>query len=210
MPRTSSRVVKTSDPDSLPLTIRTLRNGGIVILPTDTIYGVTTPALNYHSFKKLQNIRRPSRRPFIILIPDLTWLGKLGIVLRKDHLKLLMVPRMTFVFPRRSRLFHWIGVESLAVRYVREGFLYRVLKGIGEPLVAPSANREGLPPAESIEEAMDYFGEEVDLYVDGGTLRGRSSTLIDLKGEKPKVLRQGYYSPASVGKILRSLQPCRD
>ena len=210
MPRTSSRVVKTSHPNSLSLTIQTLKRGGIVVLPTDTIYGITAPALNYTSFKRLQRIRRPSRRPFLLLIPDLTWLGKLGLVFGKDQIKLLMVPRMTLVFPRRSRLFHWIGKESLAVRYVREGFLYRVLKGLGEPLVAPSANKEGLPPAKSVREAMEYFGDKVDLYIDGGVLRGRSSTLIDVRGKKPKVLRQGYYSPSSIKRALRSQPPYRD
>lgn len=61
--------------------------------------------------------------------------------------------------------------------------------------MAPSANPEGLESAKNIKMAKDYFGERVDFYLDGGELRSKSSTLVEIKGDEVKVLREGAVKP---------------
>ncbi len=80
------------------------------------------------------------------------------------------------------------GTGSIAFRYPKDERLQEILKDTG-PLVAPSANPEGMPPATTIEEAKKYFSESVDFYVDGGTRDAKPSSVIQFKDEKEIILR---------------------
>jgi len=193
------RVVVHSDPSAVERGCEVLRKGGLVVAPTDTIYGVLADATSAQAVERLYRIRRPSRKPFIVLIPDLAWVGKLGLLAGCRELRLLNVPALTLRLPKTATSHHHLGAGSLAVRYPRRGFVLRLLKRFNRPVVAPSANREGCPPARSVEEAIAYFGEEVDLYVDGGRCAGKASAVVDSRG---KVYRAGSYSPESIGRIF--------
>ena len=82
----------------------------------------------------------------------------------------------------------------MAVRYLLIGNLpeseelRKLITKVG-PIIAPSANHEGLPPATTIEEAKAYFGADILIYIDDGIRRGRPSGLIDLTGEQPLMIR---------------------
>lgn len=89
---------------------------------------------------------------------------------------------------RKFRYLHR-GTKTLAFRLPRPLWLRRLLQKTG-PLVAPSANLEGKSPARTIKEAKKYFGNKIDFYVDGGTLRGRASRLIKIDNGKIKILRK--------------------
>lgn len=84
------------------------------------------------------------------------------------------------------------GIKSLAFRLPKNKNLLKLLKQTG-PLIAPSANPEGLPTPETLNQAIAYFGEQVKFYVDGGTLTSQPSTLIKLENDQVVVLRQGAY-----------------
>ena len=209
MQRKGSRVVSEGDPWSVPLAVRTLLRGEFVVAPTDTIYGILADALNYRAVRKLREVRRPSGRPFLVLIPDLSWVGKLGLSAGSLERCLLLAGGITVVLRKRGRLFYWLGRESTAVRIPTRGFIYRVISRIGRPLVAPSANLEGKKPAGSVGEALEYFGEHVTLYVDGGIIEGGPSALVRLDGENLEILRHGSLSGDAIGTILKRLRPPR-
>src|SRR5205823_3531505 len=82
------------------------------------------------------------------------------------------------------------GKKSLAFRMPKNDSLLELIKKVG-PLVAPSANFEGSLPSRTVNEAKKYFGEEVAIYIEGGELNGRPSTLIEFEKDNIKVLRQG-------------------
>ncbi len=199
MRRKGSRVVSCKDRFAVEKAKEVILSGGFVVAPSDTIYGIYADATNYQAVKRLKRLRRPSGRPFIVLLPDVSWAGKLGLSLKEFHLRILSLPGITIVLEKRSPLLYWLGTTTLAVRIPRRGFVIRLLKKIGRPLVAPSANREGEPPAENISRALQYFGDEVGLYVDCGVLKGQPSAVIDSKG---KVLRRGRLSE----RTLKALQ----
>ncbi len=200
MPRASSRVVNCKDRFAVKEATEVLLRGGFVVAPSDTIYGIYSDATNYDAVERLKKLRRPSGRPFIVLVPDISWVKKLGLELRAE--KLLLVPGLTLVLRKRTRLYHWLGRETVAVRYPRRGFVQKLLKKLNRPIVAPSANREGEPPARSVEEAYGYFRDEVGLYVDCGRIEGSPSAVIDLSGKVPRVLRRGAFSSWSLKRVL--------
>ncbi|MDQ7037931.1 MAG: L-threonylcarbamoyladenylate synthase, partial [Aquificota bacterium] len=203
-----SRAVSEKDPRAPRTASEVLSAGEFVVAPTDTIYWILADATNFTAVRRLYELRRPSRRPFIVLLPDLSWTGKMGLEVDPLSGRLLLKPFITVVLRKRGGLFHWLGRESLAVRIPRRGFVRRVLELLGRPVVAPSANREGKPPARSVEEAVRYFGDEVSLYVDGGVISGRPSALIGME-DSPKVLRRGPYTEESLKGLLRPPPPCQ-
>ncbi len=212
MRRASSRVIPQSDSQALGQAALVLSKGGFVVAPTDTIYGILADATNPEAVLKLYKLRRPSRKPFIVLLPDLSWLGKLGLQQSRKTLKLLNIPALTVVLRKETGLFHYLGRHTLAVRYPRRGFVYKLLKRFDRPVVAPSANLEGESPAETVEEALRYFGNSVDLYVDGGKIKGKPSVIVNLVNGL-KVLRYGTLSERSLKEILgkiKLLSPYRD
>ncbi|MFA5778064.1 MAG: L-threonylcarbamoyladenylate synthase [Candidatus Paceibacterota bacterium] len=158
--------------------IETLSRGGVVVMPTDTIYGIVGQALDQETVKRIYEIKkRAPEKKCIILIGDWSETNKFGIDVSQ------------FKIPEYEEPTSFI-IENIAFRVPVQAGLRDLLKKTG-PLIVPSANPEGLPPAENIAEAKNYFGDEVDLYIDGGTITGKASKLIKLhKDGSVSILRE--------------------
>ncbi len=185
-----------------------LKRGGIAVVPTDTIYGIVGDATNIKTVIRIYKLRRPSGRPFILLLPDPIWLVKLGLIFDKRIVELLMrVKGLTVVLERKSKIPLYLtgGYESLAVRIPHSSLLRSVLIKLGKPVVAPSANPERKKPACTVEEAYEYFGERIDMYIDGGKLKGYPSTIIKVEDDKVRLLREGTIKRGSLRKIIKEL-----
>ncbi|MEX0668561.1 MAG: L-threonylcarbamoyladenylate synthase [Candidatus Saccharimonadales bacterium] len=167
-----------------------LKNGGVGVAPTDTIYGILTSALNEEAVNRVYEVKgRNTSKPLIILISDINDIASFGISLREDLGK-EVVDKLegywpgptSIILPCDSDNFKYLtrGTNSLAFRWPKKTDLEDVIKQTG-PLVAPSANPEGLEPAKNIKEAREYFGDKVDFYIDGGKLVGNSSKLLKLE-----------------------------
>jgi len=174
--------------------IKVLKNGGIVVAPTDTIYGILGSALNKKTVENIYKIRkRNPKKPFIILINSITDLDLFKIKIRKKtkgFLKKVWPGKVSMILPCPSAKFSYLhrGTKSLAFRLPKNKKLVALLKQIG-PLVAPSANPEGFSSAKNTTEAKKYFGKKVDLYVNGGKIESRPSKLIKIRSGKIEVLR---------------------
>ena len=176
---------------------RILNDGGIAVIPTDTIYGVVAKARDRKAVTRLYALRRKTpNKPFIILISSVKDLAQFGI--RPDRktaefLTSVWPGKVSVILPCLGKTFSYLhlGTATLAFRLPKSKSLLALLKETG-PLVAPSANREGEKPAETIAEAKKYFGDEVDLYIGGNKkMRGKPSTLVSLVTGTPVVLREG-------------------
>jgi L-threonylcarbamoyladenylate synthase len=173
-----------------------LSAGGVGVLPTDTLYGIVCSALSKKAVERVYEIReRNLRKPSIILISCLDDLKLFGIKLDPKSQKELdnfWPGKVSVVLACPSKKFAYLHrqTDSLAFRLPDKKALRNLLKKTG-PLIAPSANLEGLLPATVIKEAKDYFEDCVDFYVSGGRLESMPSTIIDLKKGKMKVLREG-------------------
>lgn len=166
-----------------------LKKGKIGVMPTDTIYGIVGSALNPDTVEEIYRLRkRATDKPFIILISKFSDLKKFNIKLtdkQNKFLKKIWPNPISVVLP-------W-GKKSLAFRMPKNKKLLELLKKVG-PLVAPSANIAGKKPAETIKEAKKYFGNAVDFYVDGGEIKSKASTLVQLNEDGTFiVLRKGGY-----------------
>lgn len=183
--------------------IKLLKAGKVGVMPTDTIYGIVGSALNPETVEKIYVLRqREKDKPFIILISSLDDLKKFDVSLtkeQKDFLEKNWPNPLSVILAVNVEKLKYLhrGKNSLAFRMPRNRWLLEILKGVG-PLVAPSANHAGVKPAETEEEAKKYFGSRVTFYVDGGKLKSKPSTIIQLyKDGVWIVLREGSFRTKS-------------
>jgi L-threonylcarbamoyladenylate synthase len=173
-----------------------ITQGGVGVLPTDTLYGLVGSAHNPASVERIYALRqRKLDKPMIILISG--WLDLELFDIRLDaeikrKLETFWPGSVSVILPCSSEKFAYLhrGKKSLAFRWPDKKDLLELLKKTG-PLVAPSANIEGLVPAKTIVEARQYFGDRVDFYVDQDERDCPPSTLVVIKDGKAIVKRKG-------------------
>ena len=165
---------------------KTLLEKKVVVMPTDTIYGIVGSALEEKVVNRIYDIRkRAPEKPCIILIGDVKDLSKFSINLTHEQankLKEYWPGPVSLVFDCTDQKLFYLhrGTQTLAFRLPSAHGLQDLLKITG-PLIAPSANIEGQSLAHNIHEAKNYFHELVDLYVDGGERWGTPSKVIKLQ-----------------------------
>ena len=176
-----------------------LRTGGVGILPTDTIYGIVGSALRADAVQKIYAIRRRNpKSPLIVLIGDIRDMEQFGARADRRTKKLLNMVwpgKVSVILPVNARgaaKFRYLhrGTRTLAFRLPAPKWLRAFLRKTG-PLVAPSANLSGIPPARTIAAAKKYFGGRVAFYADAGRLASHPSTLVTISKGKFAVLRKG-------------------
>lgn len=188
-----------------PEIISSLKQGGIGVLPTDTIYGIVACALNAKAVERVYEVRRRRPdKPCIILIADVSDLSRFGITVDQSTHQLinkLWPGAISIILPCEHEDFSFLhrGTKTLAFRLPASDALRAFLRATG-PLIAPSANPEGMKPATTIGEAKIYFDDRVDFYLPDQApaqngpeipLIGAPSTVVEIRKGKVVVLRQG-------------------
>lgn len=173
-----------------------LNQGGVGVLPTDTLYGLVGSALQPASVERVYKLRqRNMDKPMIILISSLDDLELFEIALDDEIIEKVASfwpGQVSVILPCQNENFQYLhrGKNSLAFRWPARKDLLELLDQTG-PLVAPSANIEGLEPARTIEEARGYFGEKVDFYVNQGEIDSSPSTIVIIDDGELRVVRDG-------------------
>lgn len=169
-----------------PLVIQALRDGELVVARTDTLYGILAAANHEAAVQKLIQLKqRETDKAFITLIDHFNQLHEQPPKIMRDHLEVMWPGPYSFVLPAESAP-HWLRQEdgTVAYRMPHHPKLRFLIRTIG-PLAAPSANPGGLPPASTAQEAYDYFGDTVSVYVDSGEVSPEmeGSRLIRIGGD---------------------------
>ena len=175
--------------------VQVLKTGGVVVMPTDTLYGIVGVASSQNTVERIYEIRqRTPEKPCIILIGDINKLEEFSVNISEEQKKELQkywsfdesqnLRSVSVVLDCSDEKFAYLhrGTKTLAFRLPRIKELRDLLLKTG-PLIVPSANTEGMPPAKNINEARNYFGDAVDLYIDGGEISGKASKVVRLKND---------------------------
>lgn len=179
-----------------PAVKKILKNGGVGVIPTDTIYGVAGSAFSPKAVNRIYRLRKRSpQKPFIILISSISDLKKFGATYDTHTLRFLRKywpGKVSVVLPcpHKNVLYLHRGTQAIAFRVPASPTLRKLLSFTG-PLVAPSANLEGKPPAEDLAQAEKYFKKKVDFYINVGKKKTIASTLVKFEDGEPVVLRLG-------------------
>ncbi len=178
-----------------------IRDGGLVVFPTETVYGIAADFSNPVAMKRLREVKKRSEdKPFSILISQKGLITNYSSLKNPALFKLIDAcwpGPLTVVVPSSEDEEKTVGVRMpdhmIALRLVQESHC---------TIVAPSANFEGNPPPRTCEEALRDMDGLVDLAIDGGrAMMGQGSSVVDLTQEHPKMLREGVVSLDEVNKI---------
>jgi L-threonylcarbamoyladenylate synthase len=184
-----------------------LRAGGILLLPTDTIYGLHAIATDESALARITDIKgRNESKPFVVLGASLAQFEEIGIDIRPDLRKALQEiwpAPLTAILPLSRPIAASRGAASLAVRVPALDWLRALLARTG-PLVSTSANRSGEPPVDRPENLARELQNSLDGIADGGLCQGEPSTIVDFTGGEPQLIREGnVFFTQKVWKTLR-------
>lgn len=172
-----------------------LRKGGVLIYPTDTLYGLGANARNREGVKKLREIKGRSRGlVFSVMFSDIDELIRYVHIDAAYNPALKMLPGpYTFVFPSKKKLPDGVigpGI-GVGVRIPDHALARNIAREFGGPIITTSVNRTGDPPLTEPSEIREAFEKEADLFIDSGKIPGKASTIISFISRPPKVLRLG-------------------
>ena len=205
-----------ADPDSraaaLSAAAHSVGSGQLVVLPTDTVYGVGADAFNSTAVANLLKAKGRGRdMPVPVLVGSWTTLQGLVTVVpeRTSNLIEAFWPGgLTLVVEHAPSLAWDLGDArgTVAVRMPLHPVAIELLELTG-PLATSSANVSGHPAAQTAQEAQDQLGDSVAVYLDGGPVSdGIASTIVDVTGERPRVLRAGAVSIEALREVVPDVQ----
>ncbi|OGN01514.1 MAG: threonylcarbamoyl-AMP synthase [Candidatus Yanofskybacteria bacterium RIFCSPHIGHO2_02_FULL_41_29] len=200
--------------DALKEATAVLESGGIIICPTDTLYGIGCNALNESAVRKIFSIKeRPYAKPLPIIVRNIKWAKELAFVSKKNEgiLGKIWPGRVTAVLPKKEIVPDILtsGQKTVGIRIPNHPLVDRLLKIFGYPIALTSANISGEEPTQDINKIIEIFSEQPmikrpDLALDIGILpRSEPSAILDLTGDKPKISRIGPSKPEEFLKLLR-------
>ena len=189
---------------SLNEAIHLLNNGRVGVIPTDTVYGLVARAGDSTAVERLYKLKDREHKPGTLIAASTEQLHNLGVKQSDlDKVSRWWPGALSAVLDIDRQYLHQ-GLGDVAMRVVADPVIRNILEQTG-PLMTSSANKPGQPGSTDIKEAIDYFGNLVDFYVDGGSLIGKSpSTIIKPAADGSMViLRQGAVDISDSGVVVK-------
>lgn len=181
--------------------ISILKQGGIVAFPTDTVYGLGACISIPQAVERIYQVKeRPRSMALSLLLADKSQIGEVAEPVPPIAWLLadkFLPGALTMVLPRAKSVPDIVtgGGATVAVRIPAHPVPVALARGLGAPIVGTSANLSGKPSSLTAEEVYAQLGNKVDLIIDGGRCPGgKESTIVDLTGEAPVLLREGAIS----------------
>jgi L-threonylcarbamoyladenylate synthase len=179
------------------LAIEVLKEGGVVAFPTDTVYGIGANAFIGQAAARIYQIKqRPRHLALPLLIsskPDLELVARVVPEVAWRLAERFLPGGLTLVLKKAAVVPDIVAPgDTVAVRIPDHPIPIALIGGLGAPLIGTSANRSGTASPVTAEEVWAQLGDKVDFIVDGGRCRwGVESTVVDVSGEFPRILREG-------------------
>ena len=187
--------------------INTLKDGKLVIMPTDTIYGIIGDATNEDVINKVYEVKeRPHDKPLLILVSNLSMLHELVTEIPKETEKIIKKfwpGPLTILFKKSSKVSDALTANSalVAIRMPNDKRLLNIMNHLNRPLISTSANISSHNAITNPNQLEEKMKEKIDLIVDEGTVNNEASTLITIVNGKIEILREG-----SLTEKIRKLQ----
>jgi L-threonylcarbamoyladenylate synthase len=196
---------------------KTLREGGLVAFPTETVYGLGADALNPSAVERIFEAKgRPSDNPLIVHIYDSDQVRLFANDINTKALKLMEAfwpGPLTIVVLRKPIISDNVtaGLDTVAIRMPDNKIALELLKSAGVPIAAPSANSSGKPSPTTAQHVIDDLNGKIDMIVDGGAcIIGVESTVLDMTQEPPVILRPGGISREQIEGVIGAVNMAVD
>ncbi|MEE3737296.1 L-threonylcarbamoyladenylate synthase [Streptococcus uberis] len=187
-----------------------LHNGGALVLPTETVYGIFTKALDETAVNHVYQLKkRPRDKAMNLNVADYQTIlefSKEQPSYLKDLFEAFLPGPLTIILKANDKVPAWInsGKSTVGFRLPNHPLTADLIKKTG-PLIGPSANISGNESGKEYASIMAAFDHEVSGYEDDQAITGQDSTIVDLSGEKAKILRQGALTVDELKKVVPQL-----
>jgi len=192
--------------------ISVLRQGGLVAFPTDTVYGLGACVSLRQAVERVYRVKgRPRNMALPLLLAHTSQIGEVADSVPQIAWLLVrnfLPGALTLVLHKSSSVLDIItgGGITVAVRIPAHPVPVALAEGLGAPIVGTSANLSGKPSALTADEVYSQLGDKIDLVIDGGRCPGgRESTVVDVTGEAPVVLREGAISREELERVCGNI-----
>lgn len=187
-----------------------LQKGGLVAFPTETVYGLGADGLNSEAAAKIYCAKgRPSDNPLILHIADMDMVSKLAKNISEDAMKVMnafwpgpltIILNKTDIVPYGTTG----GLDTVAIRMPSHPVARELIRIANVAVAAPSANTSGRPSPTTAQHVMQDLDGKIDMIVDGGKVGiGIESTIVDMTGENPMILRPGYITKPMLEEVVK-------
>lgn len=201
-----------SEPDTPQIAAEIIQCGGLVAIPTETVYGLGANGLDEKAVAKIFEAKgRPQDNPLILHVAETGQIERFCHSVPKaawDLAKAFWPGPLTMVLPARDTVPRrtTAGLSTVAVRCPDNAVAREIIRLAGVPIAAPSANLSGKPSTTTAQHVLHDHDGRIDAIVDGGPCRvGVESTIVDLTEERPRLLRPGGVTPEQLMAVLGDL-----
>ncbi len=194
-----------------------IQEGGIVIFPTETVYGIGVNGLNETAIKKLYEVKqRPINKPISLLVNSIEMIEKVAkdiTEIEYDLIKRFLPGPLTIVLKKKDIVPDIVtaGFDTIGIRMPENEIALKLIEYAGVPIATPSANISGRPSGTNLKAIMKDFNDKVDYFIDGGISKiGVASTIVQVIDGNPCILRKGKISEEQIKEqVLLSKQKNR-
>jgi L-threonylcarbamoyladenylate synthase len=192
--------------------IEILKKGGVIAFPTDTVYGLGAVYDDIAAAERIYSVKnRPLKMALPVLVADERQMGQIARDISPEARRLMESFRpgyLTLVLKKTASVPDIVtgGGETVAVRITSHPIPLALIKGIGRPIIATSANRHGQPTAITAGDARREIGDKIDLIIEGLCPVGVESTIIDVTGDVPRIVRRGAITKEEIELICPNIR----
>lgn len=186
-----------------------IKNGGIVVFPTETVYGIGANALNAEAVKKIYEIKkRPLSKPITLLVNSIDMIERVAKDITPFEyaiIKKFFPGPLTIILQKKDVVPDIVtsGGSTVGIRMPANEIALELINRAGVPLATPSANISDKPSKTNIKNVMSDFPEGVDCFIDGGKSKiGVASTIVQVIDGVPHILRQGTITEEQINKLI--------
>jgi L-threonylcarbamoyladenylate synthase len=186
-----------------------IKNGGIVLFPTETVYGIGTNGLDEKAVQKLYKVKkRDTKNPINLLVSSMSMIEEITKDISPIEYKLMETffpGPFTIILKRKNIIPNIVTANSdfVGIRMPSSEISKKLVEFAGVPIAAPSANISGKPSGTNLLDIKDEFSNQLDFIVNGGESRiGIESTIVKVIDDIPHVLRPGFITPEQIKKVI--------
>lgn len=203
--------LKKAEEENVKAAAKLLLNGGIVVFPTETVYGIAALAKDETAVKKIFEIKgRDENKPLSIFISSASKISEVAKITSESEKIFNKLSGnfwpgpLTMILPKRDIIPDIVTAHqgTVGVRIPADLFALALARTVDEPIVVTSANISGHEPAKDFEKAVEIFTDKVDMIVDGGSCgSGTASTVIEINDGDVFILREGEISKENISRL---------
>ena len=190
--------------------VKVIKKGGVVVFPTETVYGIGVDSSNEEAIKKLYKVkRRPLSQKISILVGSIQMLEQVTQNISYVEQKLIknfFPGPLTLILHKKDIIPDILtnNEDIVGFRMPQNKVALDIINKLGNPIATSSANRAGEPSGVNLKDIRNSFEDDVDFYIDGGNSKiGIGSTIVQVIDETPHIIREGIITKADIEKVLK-------